>query len=600
MTKALPKTTDIKELLEQAKQAFRQGDAGQTIALYNQVLEEDPNNTEALTGLSGALLQTGRINEGLQGLARAIIADPEDKTSKVSFVHWSPSATFEAPDETMRKAILLCFEDLELRHRKLFFIWEKYMAVDPFLGSFYGLISHKTYKQFEKALPGDLTSLPLNEAYLCEGLAKLLLSSTDFEGLMRHMRRAFLLRASPEQRVHFSQFLMALAKNCFLNEYVFSVSKAEEKALKELSGNDVTDILLRACYEPLHDREDVEAIAEILRQDGPEGSDEFICMLIEEPLEEQEIRKGIPSFSHIQDDVSQVVRQQYEENPYPRWATFGGAGVSEKKQELSKGLDMLAAGCGTGQQTAGMAMNYPMAKILGVDLSKNSLAYAIRKSRQMGLDNIEYMHGDLLDIASLDRKFDFIACGGVLHHMNSPKDGIIALRDVLKPGGIMKIALYSEIARRQIVAIQNWAEEKGYESTRQGIRTFRMELLKDAEEEGILEELQPLAGFYTTSECRDTYLHAQEHRFTCLGLKKLLAELELDLLQFAIGLPQARQHYAANFPGDPYLTNLENWQRYEEANPKTFLSMYVMTVAPKGSHTPDNLPEWLTLPGAVA
>ena len=41
--------------------------------------------------------------------------------------------------------------------------------------------------------------------------------------------------------------------------------------------------------------------------------------LIEEPLTEKMIAKDIPVLEEISDDVSLKVREQYEENPYPRW-----------------------------------------------------------------------------------------------------------------------------------------------------------------------------------------------------------------------------------------------------------------------------------------
>ena len=41
---------------------------------------------------------------------------------------------------------------------------------------------------------------------------------------------------------------------------------------------------------------------------------------VREPAEERTLRATIPALTPIEDDVSALVRQQYEENPYPRWA----------------------------------------------------------------------------------------------------------------------------------------------------------------------------------------------------------------------------------------------------------------------------------------
>ena len=53
-------------------------------------------------------------------------------------------------------------------------------------------------------------------------------------------------------------------------------------------------------------------------------------------------------------------------------------------------------------------------------------------------------------ISRLQKTFDIIECVGVLHHMSEPKVGLGILTDVLKPGGLMKLGLYSSSARRWI------------------------------------------------------------------------------------------------------------------------------------------------------
>ena len=58
---------------------------------------------------------------------------------------------------------------------------------------------------------------------------------------------------------------------------------------------------------------------------------------------------------------------------------------------------------------------------------------------------------DLLSVSDLGVLFDVIECSGVLHHMEQPADGLSALVQQLKPGGYIKLGLYSEIARKVIV-----------------------------------------------------------------------------------------------------------------------------------------------------
>ena len=109
----------------------------------------------------------------------------------------------------------------------------------------------------------------------------------------------------------------------------------------------------------------------------------------------------------------------------------------------------------------------------GIDLSEASLAYARRMANQLGVDNATFVHGDLMDAASLGRHFDVIVANGVLHHMADPAGGWQALASTLRPGGLMKVGLYSAAARRVIVAARQLVSASGWEPDVQSIRAFR-------------------------------------------------------------------------------------------------------------------------------
>jgi len=71
--------------------------------------------------------------------------------------------------------------------------------------------------------------------------------------------------------------------------------------------------------------------------------------------------------------------------------------------------------------------------VLAVDLSMGSLAYAKRKTRELGLTSIEYAQADLLKLNSLGRSFDVIESGGVLHHLADPWTGGKCFLSLLRP-----------------------------------------------------------------------------------------------------------------------------------------------------------------------
>ena len=111
----------------------------------------------------------------------------------------------------------------------------------------------------------------------------------------------------------------------------------------------------------------------------------------------------------------------------------------------------LTGSIGTGKSTT--AAMFKSSKVLAIDLSLSSLAYAKRKTEELAINNIEYMQADILDLGKLNKQFDIIESSGVLHHMDNPIKGWKVLTDCLTAGGLMRIGLYSELARKNIVKI---------------------------------------------------------------------------------------------------------------------------------------------------
>ena len=152
------------------------------------------------------------------------------------------------------------------------------------------------------------------------------------------------------------------------------------------------------------------------------------------------------------------VRQQYEENPYPRWvrpqpmppapgiaaflrAVFPLAPVTDIAEPTSPRI--LIAGCGTGQQPIDTARRFPHARVLAIDLSRASLAYAQRKAAELGIANIEFAQADIMAFEP-EHRFDLVEASGVLHHLADPMQGWSRITQWLKPGGAMRVGLYSE------------------------------------------------------------------------------------------------------------------------------------------------------------
>jgi Flp pilus assembly protein TadD/SAM-dependent methyltransferase len=390
-------------------------------------------------------------------------------------------------------------------------------------------------------------------------------------------------------------FYSAIARQCFINEYIFSYTADEIKKAGDLRNalaaaldtNTIIPVLwpiVVAAYFPLYS---LPTAARLFDRQWPEAVTAILVPQVKEFAEELQLRATIPKLTSVENEVSLLVQNQYEENPYPRWIKTPPAGnaknivrylcqkyplASFKRQATSGNIDVLIAGCGTGQHPIGSAQRILGAHVLAVDLSMSSLAYAMRKTREMGLTSIEYAQADLLKLGSLDRRFDIIESSGVLHHLADPWTGWRVLLSRLRPNGFMKLGFYSEVARRNIVRIRSFIAEHGYGSTSDEIRRCRQDLM-DLDHSADFGATLKSPDFFSTSACRDLLFHVQEHRMTLTGIEAFLRENNLTFIGFEID-SNALHAYKLRFPADRAATNLGQWQIFENENTDTFAGMY--------------------------
>ena len=232
--------------------------------------------------------------------------------------------------------------------------------------------------------------------------------------------------------------------------------------------------------------------------------------------------------------------------------------------------EILIAGCGTGQHSIVTAARFESSKVFAVDLSLSSLAYAKRKTEEFAIENINYMQADILDLKKLNKQFDIIESSGVLHHMNDPMAGWQALTDCLKPGGLMKIGLYSELARLHIVKIRKEIIDAGIGSSDEEMKSFRDKTIESDNDHH--RQVLRFPDFYSLSEFRDLLFHVQEHRFTIPQIKECVNKLGLYFCGFENEL--IVRDFKLKFPRNEDSYDLEKWQEYEEANPVVFAGMY--------------------------
>ena len=281
--------------------------------------------------------------------------------------------------------------------------------------------------------------------------------------------------------------------------------------------------------------------------------------------------------------VIQAVTDQYTSWPYPEWRRLmtppGETLVNfcrsfSADAHIPDDAEILVAGCGTGREALRLSRWAPNARITAIDLSATSLAYAAQRCAAGGATNIRFEERDLHTVAELGKTFDFISCRGVLMALPDPEAGWRALTGVLKPGGIQRFTVYSQIARLKVFAAR----------TRLGDlldRPLTDDLLREARVrvlEGPPTLLTQSPAFFYLGGVHDLLVHRQEIPFTVARVREDVESQNLDFLGFRFHSPADAARYRRENPHDPHRRDFAAWAAFERRNFHAFVQMYDFAV----------------------
>jgi SAM-dependent methyltransferase len=591
----------VHELYATAVRHDRAGRVSEAEHYYRRALEIDPEHPDALQDFGKLLMAAGDLGGALTILARALAIRETDR-AKAMFVGclqrlrtlpntpalrtlfaramsepWTrPSDLAPAAASLIKRDAVVngCVERVETA-------WPRRLTEHALFGT-----------GGTAAIAGDTLLLAaLDAAPVCDGqlerflttLRSVLLDTASMDGSAADVNEAVLA------------VYCALARQCFDNEYAYALADGE--LLKAQALRDSVDEALAAngpvpplrlaavaAYFPLHS---LRGGRTVLERPWRAPVHALITQQVREPLEELRLRGTIPRLTAIHDAVSQRVQQQYEENPYPRWLKVRAPGRVISIDALLRGqfptapfrplgktdaMDYLMAGCGTGQTAIEAVRLLGSVRMLAVDLSMSSLAYAKRKAAESGLSRIEFAQADILELRALDRRFDVINSSGVLHHLADPMAGWEVLVSLLRSGGFMRVAVYSVTARQHSTAARAFVAARGFGPTADDIRRCRQEILNLPDGDPVKIEARN-SDFFSLSGCRDWLFHAWERPLALPEIAKFISENGLDFIGFNLA-PQVAAHYAATFPDDRSLTDLASWHRFEQEHVGSFIRMY--------------------------
>ncbi|WP_115022542.1 class I SAM-dependent methyltransferase [Synechococcus sp. UW69] len=568
------------------------GNLDQALASTLKSLELKPDNPTAHMNLGDIYKDLGNLEQALTFTLKSIDLKPENTSAISNTLEILEDLNLtQSNSDDIARAYELLLARTDISHHRLTKTFKQ--AFTPLIieaSSFNPIICNKN--KALKTLASDWRFL--------KSLSLMIPTKPIIELFLTRLRREILKLnqkgyAMPEQLKALTE---ALAIQCHLNEYAYYTTEEEKEYIDHTISNAVDNqeivnqsLAIIGCYVAIHATpikadciSNYPAINSI--------SKELIKVQHTEPNQEKQIILSLQEHQNTTNSTSLRVQEMYEENPYPRYkysditskklaspiskiigieTTKQGLSFRDELRRPNEWSKVLIAGCGTGNQVIN-ATRYKNVQITAIDISSRSLAYAIRKTTEYKMNNVIFKKLDLLNISELREMFDIIECSGVLHHMEQPADGLSALVKQLKPGGYIKLGLYSEIARKSIVSARKTIQMMGLKSSPECIRKFRKKVL-DGEIKELIDIPQYARDFYSLSECRDLCFHIQEHRFTTGELEKLLNSQQLTFCGFMIP-GQIKKLYGDQYPEDINMTSLKNWGQFEQDNSSTFRGMY--------------------------
>ena len=169
-------------------------------------------------------------------------------------------------------------------------------------------------------------------------------------------------------------------------------------------------------------------------------------------------------------ELLEKIRQQFKTAPYPRvdlettpknnWeALYLHSLVTpyylrNQKVISTEGKVILDAGCGTGYRSLILALANPGAKIIGIDLSEEAIDLARTRLEYHEIDQTEFQVLSIEEVGQLGQEFDYINVDDVLYLFEDITVGLNALKSVLKPQGILRANLHSELQRTSYFRVQ--------------------------------------------------------------------------------------------------------------------------------------------------
>ncbi len=574
-------------ILNKAKILFQLDKIDSSEKLFAEYLDINPSNKDALIGISEIFYKKDKKKELIITLLRLANHTNLNQYQKLTLFSYLNEVQIQSFSTSTENGILKILDYQDIEARSLSNLVRNYLIEKYHLKETSPKISLKQV---------------LEDRILVKSLPILRFSSLEVENFLCSLRLSLLKLAIADAKLNSVYFpiIRSLSLNNFDNEYVAYISEDENKIINELEKQlkqeletpnwtpekSTSIFLIVSLYKSFYDLEFREQLLSYNLDEWPLILRDIAKNTLYDIDEEIKSSKNIATLEEITDSVSIEVQNQYEQNPYPRWKHISIGQLKniselilrdnqEAKDRLPNELfnektPILIAGCGTGQQPITKAMRFPNSKVTAIDISRRSLAYAKKKSHDLNVKNINFYHADILNIPKNIGQFYYIECCGVLHHMKDPVQGWKKLLEILKPKGVMKIALYSSTARELISKERKKISFLNLSQDSNSIRKYREALKKQVPPSKITRKF---ADFYSLSECRDLLFHQHEKCYSWNEIEDICNDLNLTFLGLCDNT-KIKNAFIKQFPNAKNSSSFEKLKAFEKAHPSMFVSMY--------------------------
>ena len=598
----------------------KKNDFEKAIINYEKAIEYNPNHKEALNNLGTVLKDNGQIDAAIEYFKIAIEIEEDflDSLNNLATCFYLKNQNFDAIevclkvlrfDEDNVKSLLTLSRIIKgLRFNKhlpeieqsIYKIIEKKISTPREMGPvsinmlLLNPVLSNLLENYEKdsSLDIDNEIKKINKIPLLKKLiSEIQIVDIKIERFLGYLRKRILLNYKKiNRKSDLENILSSLSFYYVINEYIFPISEIEKSVIQLIDEtisknlNDINsfglEVLILSCYKRLNEYSWSKSLLNFKYS-------KIFKVHLQDYFEENEIKRQIPRLDKIEDEVSKKIRKQYESYPYPRWNTVVDSGneitlesflnrlnIKIKDESISKLSDfkILIAGCGTGQTSVINAKRFSNSDILAIDLSLSSLSYASRKVKEFGIKNINFMQADILDLKKLNKKFHFIECTGVLHHMKDPIRGLQILNQHLEHGGFMKIGLYSKYGRKELNQFKTNLKVDLDIDEPQKLVSIREKIIENYEKH--LPQMFLSIDFFSLSGFKDYLLNVHENQYCIEEIISILKNISLEFCGFEF--PNSNQiirQIKKEIP-DFDERNLADWNDYELKHPSFFSKMY--------------------------